>query len=200
MNFLDLMLELDRLDVRIDVRADRLFLDAPKGSLTPQVRAALGQHRDSLMRLFGEKNEVSTRVSSDEGGQGVQGVQTPSSGSDRAEKCTPIPESTPITGYKTGYTPVPQLLELAADLTPSLRFTLRETNDVVHDVAVLVRCRQLIEQHQPGFNRVVLTIHTLDGRRVTAQWLAIASPELRRGIAAILRSEAVRRKEREPRA
>jgi hypothetical protein len=69
---------------------------------------------------------------------------------------------------------------------PKVCFTLRETDDSGTDAAWLQRIRKLIEEHQPGNNRIVMTIFTLDGRKVYAEWRAVASRELRTDIARIL--------------
>ena len=78
------------------------------------------------------------------------------------------------------------LAEYAADRAPAVRFTIRETDDVVGDVRLLSRVREVIPAHQPGGNHSFLTIRTLDGRRVTVEWRALALRSLRLGIARVL--------------
>ena len=72
---------------------------------------------------------------------------------------------------------------------PVIRITAYETEDVNGDAAWLHRLRELLKDH-PGSNRVVLTIRTLDGRKVLAEWRALSSPGLRRGIAMLVRQRA----------
>jgi len=45
----ELLAELSRLGVRLE---PRLRVDAPPGSLSPELREALGQHRDELTELL----------------------------------------------------------------------------------------------------------------------------------------------------
>ena len=73
---------------------------------------------------------------------------------------------------------------------PVIRITAYETEDVNGDVEWLGRLRELLKDH-PGGNRVVLTIRTLDGRKVLAEWRAFSSPTLRRRIAVLVRERAL---------
>jgi hypothetical protein len=84
------------------------------------------------------------------------------------------------------------LTEFAADVVPTLHFTVRETDDIVGDVGLLRRIHHLIAEQQPGINRIVLTIRTLGGRRVRVEWRALAGRELRLGIARLLATDAIR--------
>jgi len=84
------------------------------------------------------------------------------------------------------------LMEYAADRAPAVRFTLRETEDIVHDIQLMNRVRRVIQEHQPGGNHIYLTIRTLDGRRVTVEWRALASRSLRLGIGSVLARAANR--------
>ena len=45
----ELLAELSRREVRLE---PRLRVDAPPGSLSPELREALGQHRDDLIELL----------------------------------------------------------------------------------------------------------------------------------------------------
>ena len=76
------------------------------------------------------------------------------------------------------------LADLASRLpgVPVIRLTMYESEDVEGDVAFLRRVRELLRQH-PGANRVVLTIRTLDGRKVLAEWRTLSSPQLRKQLA-----------------
>ena len=78
------------------------------------------------------------------------------------------------------------LAEVAADLLPSIRFTIRETGDTRRDFDLLGRARQVIQEFQPGGNHIYLNIVMLDGRRVVVEWRALAERELRIGLAQIL--------------
>jgi hypothetical protein len=78
------------------------------------------------------------------------------------------------------------LAEVAADRLPLIRFTVRETGNTRRDFDLVSRIRQVIEEFQPGGNRIYLRIVTLDGRRVTVEWRALADRELRIGIAHVL--------------
>ncbi len=86
-----------------------------------------------------------------------------------------------------------ELVDYLADRVPALHFTLHETMDIPADVAVLRRCRRLIEEHQPGANAVILTIVTRDRRRIRVEWRARASAILRRAIAQVLAGTAAPR-------
>ena len=46
----DLLTELSRLSVKITINGDRLHIDAPAGVLTPQLRAALAEHKPLLLQ------------------------------------------------------------------------------------------------------------------------------------------------------
>lgn len=83
-------------------------------------------------------------------------------------------------------TPRRPLAEVAADLLPSVRFTIRETGDTRRDFDLLARVRHVIQEFQPGGNHIYLRIITLDGRRVVVEWRALADRELRLALAAVL--------------
>jgi hypothetical protein len=65
--------------------------------------------------------------------------------------------------------------EVAANLLPRVRFTIRETGDTARDFDLLGRVRKLIQEFQPGGNHIYLNIVTLDGRRVVVEWRALAT-------------------------
>lgn len=83
------------------------------------------------------------------------------------------------------------LLDTLADApgVPRLTVTMIETEDTAGDVAILKRLVALFEAH-PGANRVVLSIHQLDGTRKRVQWRACATTTLRRAVAVLLRERA----------
>ena len=81
------------------------------------------------------------------------------------------------------------LVEYASSVLPSVRFTVTETGDIERDFTLLHRLRHMIEEHQPGGNRILLRVVTTDRRIVVLEWRAVASRELRMGIARVL-SEA----------
>ena len=85
------------------------------------------------------------------------------------------------------------LAEYAADRTPPVRLTIRETADTARDVDLLHRVRLEIAGYQPGGNHIYLTIITQDGYRVVAEWRALAERGLRLGIARALADAARRR-------
>jgi hypothetical protein len=76
--------------------------------------------------------------------------------------------------------------EVAANLLPRVRFTIRETGDTERDFDLLGRVRELIQEFQPGGNHIYLNIVTLDGRRVVVEWRALATRQLRMAIADVL--------------
>lgn len=78
------------------------------------------------------------------------------------------------------------LAEVAADLLPSIRFTIRETGNTRRDFDLLGRARRAIQEFQPGGNHIYLKIVTLDGRRIVVEWRALADRELRLALAAVL--------------
>jgi len=78
------------------------------------------------------------------------------------------------------------LVEYASSVLPFVRFTVRETGDTERDFTLLHRLRHTIEEHQPGGNRVLLRVVTTDRRKVVLEWRAVASRELRMGIARVL--------------
>ena len=86
----------------------------------------------------------------------------------------------------------PSLAEYAADhYGLTVRCTIHETEDVSRDIALLHQVRQAIEEFQPGSNRVLLRIVTLDGRRPVVLWRAYADPALRRRLARLLAEHAL---------
>jgi len=84
------------------------------------------------------------------------------------------------------------LLEYAARRLPTIRFTLRDSDDVVADVRLLDAIKCAVTEFQPGGNRIMFTIQTQDGRKVRAEWRAVADPALRRRIAVLLAQHAKR--------
>lgn len=91
-------------------------------------------------------------------------------------------------------TPPPRnaMLEYAARRAPTIRFTLRDSDDIVADVRLLDAIKCAVTEYQPGGNRIVFTVRTQDGRKVRAEWRAVAVPELRRRIAVLLAQHATR--------
>jgi hypothetical protein len=85
------------------------------------------------------------------------------------------------------------LAEYAADRTPFIRFTLRETGDVVADCGLLDRIRSEIAKYEPGGNHIYLNVVTEDRRRIKLERRALVQPELRYDIAHILADEGRRR-------
>jgi site-specific DNA-methyltransferase (adenine-specific) len=57
MTLLDLRACLDRLGVRLSLRGDRLVADAPAGSLTGEIKAALLAHKPALVALLARGND-----------------------------------------------------------------------------------------------------------------------------------------------
>jgi hypothetical protein len=84
------------------------------------------------------------------------------------------------------------LVEYAADRTPPVRLTIRETGDAERDLDLLHRVLLVIGQHQPGGNHVYLRIVSQDRRRVVVEWRALAEPALRLGLARALAESATR--------
>ncbi len=189
MNGAELLAELDRLRVRVEPRGDRLHIDAPAGALTPELRELLGRHKTWILQMLtgGFCDFLGPSPSQD-----VEHVEHVEQGHSAGSKS---PEGRSTSPFHEGDVTwnASALVSFAMDATPPVCFTLWETKDVVHDVAVLIACRRLVAAEEPGFNRVILTIRTLSGRKVRAEWRAVATPELRRGLAAILREEAVGR-------
>ncbi|MDP9236364.1 MAG: hypothetical protein M3P30_03030 [Chloroflexota bacterium] len=86
--------------------------------------------------------------------------------------------------------PFSPLGEYAASVLPKIKMTIRETGDTKRDFDLVGRVRKVIQEHQPGGNHVYLTIKTLDRRRVTVEWKALATHNLRIGIAHVLATAA----------
>jgi hypothetical protein len=78
------------------------------------------------------------------------------------------------------------LAAYASSVLPFVRFTVRETGDTERDFTLLHRLRHTIEEHQPGGNRILLRVVTTDRRKVVLEWRAVASRELRMGLAYVL--------------
>jgi uncharacterized protein YbaA (DUF1428 family) len=78
------------------------------------------------------------------------------------------------------------LVAYASSVLPFVRFTVRETGDTERDFTLLHRLRQIVEEHQPGGNRILLRVVTTDGRNVVLDWRAVDSRELRMDIARVL--------------
>jgi hypothetical protein len=75
------------------------------------------------------------------------------------------------------------LAEVAADLLPNIRFTIRETANTRRDFDLVGQARQVIQEFQPGGNHIYLKIITLDGRRIVVEWRALAARDLRLALA-----------------
>lgn len=58
MNAVDLMNRLQAAGVRIDARGDRLHVEAPAGSITPELRQALADHKAELLALHAIRNRL----------------------------------------------------------------------------------------------------------------------------------------------
>jgi hypothetical protein len=86
------------------------------------------------------------------------------------------------------------LAEVAANLAPLVRFTIRETGNTKRDFDLLGRVRKVIQEFQPGGNHVYLKIVTTDGRRVVVEWRAVAARDLRMAIAQVLARAALQDK------
>jgi hypothetical protein len=86
----------------------------------------------------------------------------------------------------SGAGPFIPLVEYAASVLPSVRFTIRETGNTTRDFDLVGRARQAIQEFQPGGNHIYLRIITRDGRRVVVEWRALAARELRLALAQIL--------------
>lgn len=48
---------LKRLDVHLEANGDRLKVDAPKGVLTPKMKAVLAEHKTALLAILGNSIE-----------------------------------------------------------------------------------------------------------------------------------------------
>jgi hypothetical protein len=94
------------------------------------------------------------------------------------------------TEQKKTYTP---LVEYAASILPSIRLTIRETENTERDFNLINRIRQVIQEFQPGGNHIYLVIRTVDGRRIVVEWRALADRELRLALGRVLASEGLRR-------
>jgi len=95
-----------------------------------------------------------------------------------------------IRAHKTGLLSVLRrqntLTDYAADVTPCIRLSLRETGDMARDFDLVGQLRKVIEEFQPGGNHVYVRIITLDGRAVVVEWRAVAERNLRLRLAHIL--------------
>lgn len=85
------------------------------------------------------------------------------------------------------------LVEYAAAALPSIKFTVIESGDQERDFSLLHRIRAVINEYQPGGNRVRMRIVTTDGRPVTVEWRALAERGLRLEIGRILATSSPRR-------
>ena len=85
--------------------------------------------------------------------------------------CKSCSAECPVCGFVGG------LSEHAAHLAPAIRLQVRERDDGA-DIALLRALRAILSEH-PGGNRVVVTFRLTDGRRVEAEWHALASRDLR---------------------
>ncbi len=52
MTLTELHARLDRLGITLSARGDRLHFEAPKGSMTPEIKAALATHKPALLALL----------------------------------------------------------------------------------------------------------------------------------------------------
>jgi hypothetical protein len=63
MNASTLLADLHRRGIKLSVSGERLSIDAPKGSVTPDLRSALTEHKPDLIRLLTEdEHEVAWRA------------------------------------------------------------------------------------------------------------------------------------------
>jgi len=149
----ELIADLKRRGVSLVPSGTSLIVDAPPGSLTPDLRHAMTALKFDVLRALKAAPDA-----------------PPPRGSVRS----------PLAAY-------------AAERLPSIRLTLRETDDIVHDFKVLDAIRDAIRAYEPGGNRVHLKIVTVDERKFTLEWHALAEPELRRDLAHVLAREGRRR-------
>ena len=59
MNAAELLAELNRRGVALEAVGDRLRYDAPKGALTPELRAAMAEHKAELLELIDRRLRTS---------------------------------------------------------------------------------------------------------------------------------------------
>jgi hypothetical protein len=81
------------------------------------------------------------------------------------------------------------LVEYARQHLPMIRLTFVQTDDILHDFKVLDTIRHVVQQFEPGGNRIRLRLVTNDGRRVVVEWFALADRELRLALARVLAAE-----------
>jgi hypothetical protein len=81
---------------------------------------------------------------------------------------------------------------LSLGALPPLKFTLRETEDEEADARLMARVSETLKEFS-GTQPVIMTVHTLDGRRRRFLWRAEASRGLRFALARLLREHALGR-------
>ncbi len=85
--------------------------------------------------------------------------------------------------------PKTRLGKAVAERAPTVHFTVWETDDAAGDVAWLREVRRLIEEFD-GMNKVIMNLHTPDGKSVKVQWHALATKAFRRQLATLLLDRA----------
>ncbi len=80
-------------------------------------------------------------------------------------------------------------MAMALGARPAVRLTLRESDDVEGDVALLRSIADLLRAY-PGKDVLVMRIVTLEGESRSFLWRGEASRELRLALAALLRARA----------
>ena len=84
------------------------------------------------------------------------------------------------------------LVESAMFAAPPVRATINETEDKDADIALLSDLVKVIKEY-PGGNRVHLTIHELGGDKAVMEWSALASRDMRWGLARALLAHSPQR-------
>jgi hypothetical protein len=80
---------------------------------------------------------------------------------------------------------------MALGARPAIRLTLRESDDVEGDIALLRSLADLLRAY-PGESPLVMNIVTAGGERHAFLWRVEACRELRLALSALLRAQAVR--------
>lgn len=153
MNAAELIADLKQRGVSLVPSGTKLIVDAPPGSLTPDLRNSMTALKFDVLRAL-------------------------HAAADRP--APPARVRSPLVAY-------------AAERLPSIRLTLRETYNVIHDFNVLDAIREAIKAYEPGGNLVHLTIVTVDGRRFRLEWQALAERGLRHDLALVLAREGRRK-------
>ncbi len=168
--------------IEVGVRGDKLLL-RPASLVDDELRQLVVGHKPQLLSLLRPPPSPCRAC-------GVVWFWLPPRGGWACALCQPpAPGVEPLAWHPGRVAPlVAYALRLGA--RPAMRLTVREGEDERADAAFVARLAELLGEF-PGRDVVVLSVRTLDGRRLRLLWRAQVTRELRLAVARLLRERAV---------